>query len=293
MKKVAVTGGSGGAGHFVIMELLANGYTCVNVDMVAPKEELCPFIKVDLNDYQAVHAALAGCDGIVHFAANPHPDENHIEAADRFANNTTTLYNVFNAAREHGIKRVVWASSETVFGYPFENNLPPKLPIDESLPKAPQNGYALSKAICENLAEQMAALYDMSFVGLRLSNVLYDDPTATANFQDIPSYWDDMGKRMGNLWCYIDARDTARACRLGLEANTTGAEVFGIAATDTIMKQPTRELAAAIMPSVPIDAGLTGRQSTMDGHKAKVMLGFEAEHTWQTVLGLNQNGEPA
>ena len=124
MKTIAVTGGSDGAGHFILRELLDRGYACLNINIRAPKEELCPFRQVNMNRYADVFDSLEGADALVHFAANPHPDDAHPSAADRFANNTGSLFNAFNAAPARGIERVVWASSETVYGFPFETNRP-------------------------------------------------------------------------------------------------------------------------------------------------------------------------
>ena len=290
MKKIAVTGGSGGAGQFVVKELLAHDYEVLNLDKVVPPVPLCPFLTLDLCDYATLYHGLEGCDGIVHFGGNPHPDDNHFEGADRFANNTVACFNVFNAAQAHGIKRIVWASSETVNGFPFVNNLPAYAPVDETTAIDPQNAYAISKASTENIAEMMAKLYGMTIIGLRLSNVLYDDETVEPSFQKIPSYWTDTNARRFNLWGYIDARDSARATRLALEADITGAEVFSITASDTIMNIPTRDLLEMAMPEVPIRDGLTGRESITDCHKAKIMLGFEPEYRWSDILALNEDG---
>ncbi|MEO0989710.1 MAG: NAD(P)-dependent oxidoreductase [Pseudomonadota bacterium] len=292
MATVCVTGGSGGAGGAVIQHLIAHGYDCVNLDQSPPKDRFCPFREVDLRDYPSVYEAMAGSDALVHFAGNPHPDSNHHAAADRFANNTVALYNAFNAAQAHGIKRVVWASSETIFGFPFQTNRPPHVPMDETAPRAPQNGYAISKAISEDIAELMAGLYGMTFIGLRLSNVLYDDPEAEPSFQKIPGYWEDPEHRKFNLWGYIDARDSARAVRLALESDLEGAHVFTIAAPDTIMRQSSVDLVTSTMPSVPVHPGLTGRTALLDCHKARVMLGWEPEYTWARVLGLTEDGSP-
>lgn len=126
-------------------------------------------------------STLVGAESVVHFGGNPNPDDEHFGAAACFENNTIALYNVFNAAQAQGIKRVVWASSETIFGFPFENSTPQSIPLTETSLKQPQNGYALSNVISEDLAEQMARLYGMTFFGLRLSNVLYDDAAAEAS----------------------------------------------------------------------------------------------------------------
>lgn len=290
-KRVCVTGGSGGAGHAVIFELLEHGFECLNLDVKAPKEELCDFNQVDLCDYASVHKAMTDCDHLVHFAGNPHPDDDHHGAADRFANNTVSAFNAFNAAAAHGIKRVVWASSETIFGFPFETYQPPEVPLDETADPAPQTGYAVSKALTETMAELMAGMHGMTFVGLRLSNILYDDEAAVPSFQKIPGYWEDDFSRKFNLWGYVDSRDAARAVRLSLQARLVGAHVFNIAAIDTIMRQPSRELIEATMPGVHMHAGLTGRRAMLDCNKARVMLGWEPRHTWGEILGID--GQPS
>ncbi len=286
MKTIAVTGGSGGAGHFIIRELLERGYGCVNIDIDAPKEPLCAFRQTDMNSYGDVFDSLAGADALVHFAANPHPDDEHIGAADRFSNNTTILFNAFNAAREHGIKRVVWASSETVYGFPFETNRPHAIPVTEESPLQPQGGYALSKVVSEELARRMHTLYDMDFIGLRLSNVLYDDKDAVPSFQKIPGYWDDPAQRRFNLWGYVDARDVADVVGKALEVDFSGAGTFNIAAPDTIMKQDGRTLIDAVFPGVPIDAGFEGRDAMLCCRKARRVLGFDPQYTWSRVLGI-------
>ncbi len=287
--RVCVTGGSGGAGHAVIQDLIVHGYECVNLDINPPRDEICPFVQTDMTDYAAVHAALEGCDSLVHFAGNPHPDNDHLEAADRFSNNTVALFNAFNAAVTHGITRIVWASSETIFGFPFETNRPRKVPLTETSPPDPQTGYAVSKAASETIAELMATQYGTTFIGLRLSNVLYDDPAAVPSFQKIPGYWDDPSGRKFNLWGYVDSRDAARAVRLALTSDISGAHVFNIAARDTIMKQPSAALIDAVMPGVERDASMTGRQAMLDCSKAKDLLGWEPEYTWEDVLGTSPN----
>lgn len=287
MKRVSVTGGSGGAGRAVIEHLTAHGYECRNIDINPPKDELGCFRQVDLCDYEALYGAMAGTDLLVHFAGNPHPDNDHFTAADRFQNNTVSLFNAFNAAAALGMKRVVWASSETIFGFPFATNIPPHVPLKEDDAPDPQTGYAVSKRASEVIADLMAKQHGMTFAGLRLSNVLYDDVNAVPSFQKIPGYWDDLASRKFNLWGYIDSRDAARSVRLALEADFTGAEVFNIAATDTIMRQPSRALIESQMPGTKIDPKMSNRQAMLDCTKARDMLGWEPEYTWAEVLGIS------
>lgn len=271
----------------MIEDLLAHGFDCVNLDINPPRTKHCDFVQIDLTDYEGVFTAMAGCDLLVHYAGYPHPDDDHWGSADRFANNTVTFFNAVNAAIAHGITRVVWASSETIFGYPFQSNWPARVPLSETSTPDPQTGYAISKAASERTAELLAKLHGITIVGLRLSNVLYDDVSAVPSFQKIPGYWDDLAHRKFNLWGYVDSRDAARAVRLGLTTDLSGAEIFNIAATDTVMKQDTRDVLAAVMPKTKIDPGLSGRQALLDCSKARKMLGWVPDYHWTDVLGIN------
>ncbi len=124
--------------------------------------------------------------------------------------------NVFLAAADRKVDRVVWASSETTLGLPFD--VPPLYaPVDEAHYPFPTSTYSLSKVAAEAMAEQVSAWSGIPFVALRLSNVL--DPE---DYQAFPDYWPDAMSRKWNLWGYIDARDAASAFRLALESVTTG-----------------------------------------------------------------------
>ena len=81
-----------------------------------------------------------------------------------------STYNVFNAAMLLGIKRVVWASSETALGIPYVDTPPQYAPLDE-LHTYPNSSYALSKMVCEEIARQFHRWSGITFVGFRLSNI--------------------------------------------------------------------------------------------------------------------------
>ena len=136
MTKIAVTGGSGKAGRYVVRDLLDHGYQVVNVDVVPPAQSLTRFRQADLTNLGEVFEALDGVEAVVHLAAIPNPDRftpGHI-----FHNNTMGCYNVFTAAMQLKLARVVWASSETTLGLPFEREKPAYAPIDEQHPLYPE-----------------------------------------------------------------------------------------------------------------------------------------------------------
>src|SRR5580658_4535180 len=244
MKSVIVTGGSGKAGSAAIRELLKHGYQVMNVDLAAPAELLCHFMKTDLNDLgQAVdalrlaagtidrrRASIGEPSAIVHLAGIPAPGL--APDATIFQNNMMTTYNVFSAAIRAGIERVVWASSETIYGLPFTRSPPAFAPVTEDHPLAPETGYALAKTLCEKMAGGMNRWNPGTrFVGLRISNIF-----EVRDYATIPSFWDDPGLRKWNLWSWVDSRDVGQSCRLGLEADVAGADIFTIAAADTLMQ---------------------------------------------------------
>jgi nucleoside-diphosphate-sugar epimerase len=290
MASVIVTGGSGKAGRATIRELLEQGHQVMNLDTVAPAEPLCHFMKTDLNDLgQTIdglgllagtidrrRASIGEPSAVIHLAGIPAPGL--APDATVFQNNMMSTYNVFSAALRLGIKRVVWASSETTYGLPFTRTPPISAPVTEEHPLAPETGYALAKTLCEKMAIEMNRWHPAtSFVGLRISNIF-----EAHDYQQIPSFWDDPALRRWNLWSWVDARDVAQSCRLALEANLSGAEIFTIAAADTLMRTPSRELMAAAFPGVPIDPKLGPFDTLLSIDKARRILGYAPQHTWRT-----------
>ncbi len=288
-KSVVVTGGSGKAGRAVIRELLDHGYAVMNVDLVPPREALCHFFKADLNDMgQAVDALrraagtvdrrrspLGEAEAVIHLAGIPAPSL--APDAVTFQNNMMTTYNVFSAATLLGLKRIVWASSETAYGLPLTRTPPLFAPVTEDHPLSPETGYALAKVLCEEMAGQMHRWNPgTSFIGFRISNI-FEEP----DYDAIPSYWADPSLRRWNLWSWVDSRDVAQACRLALEAEIAGAEHFTIAAADTLMQEPSRALMAKAFPGVPVRDGLGTHETLLSIEKARRFLGYAPKHTWR------------
>jgi nucleoside-diphosphate-sugar epimerase len=270
--RIVVTGGSGKAGRWVVRDLREHGHDVLNVDVVhdGSAHGLC--VLADLTDLGQADDVLRGADAVVHLAAIPAPEIR--PEGETFRINTLSTWNVFHAAASASLGRVVWASSETVLGLPFDR--PPDFaPIDETITPRPESSYALSKLVGETLAEQVNRQTGIPFVGLRISNIM--EPPDYARFE---SWQGDPRVRKWNLWGYVDARDVAAACRLAVEGSTTGAEVAIVAAADTTMRRPSMELLAEVFPDVPLRREISGRETLLAIDHARELLGYEPAHSW-------------
>lgn len=278
MKRIVVTGGSGKAGRAVVRDLLDHGYEVLNVDLLPPRERLARFLTVDLTDFGQTVEALHGADAVVHLAAIPSSGLQTEEATFRV--NTGSTYNVFSAATMLGLRRIVWASSETTLGLPFDDPRPAYAPIDEQHPLYPNSSYALSKVLMEEMARQFSRRTGVPIVGLRFSNIM-----EVERYEQFPGFWADPRERKWNLWGYVDARDVARSCRLALEADIQGAEAFIIAAADTVMNRPSRDLMAEVFPGVPLRGEIAGHETLLSIGKARRLLDYAPQHSWRDHVG--------
>ena len=280
-RRVAVTGAAGKLGRAVVRHLSESGWRVLSLDRDRPAQDTGEFLTVDLTDYGQVLEALTGgvdeheeVEAVVHLAAVPAPGL--LPNAATFANNAAATYNVFAATRAAGIRNLVWASSETVLGLPFDTP-PPYVPVDEEYRPRPESTYSLVKALEEEMAHHFCR-WDagLKMVGLRFSNVM--DPEDYAQF---PGFDADPHLRKWNLWGYIDARDGAQAVRLALEHDGTGTEVFIIANADTVMSRSSADLMAEVFPGVEARRELGEHETLLGIDKARRVLGYEPQHSWR------------
>jgi nucleoside-diphosphate-sugar epimerase len=275
--RVVVTGGNGKAGRWVVRDLREHGHSVLSVDLRHDPWEWDDRCRIaELTDYGQAVEVLAGADAVVHLAAIPAPGIR--PAADTFRINITSTYNVFAAAEANGVGRVVWASSETVLGLPFDTP-PLYAPIDEAIEPRPESSYALSKLASETLAAQFARKTGTPHVGLRISNIMEPD-----DYRRFPTFWDDPHLRKWNLWGYVDCRDVAQACRLGLSAPVQGAEVCIVAAADTVMTRDSADLMAEVFPDVPLKRPLRGRETLLAIDHVRDVLGYAPAHRWSDEI---------
>ncbi|RYF80524.1 MAG: NAD(P)-dependent oxidoreductase [Comamonadaceae bacterium] len=164
LPRLLLTGAAGGLGQ-VLRERLAPLAQVLRISDIAalgeargPQEEAVP---CDLADKQAVDALVAGCDAIVHLGgvSVERPFEEILEA------NIKGTFHLYEAARRHGVKRVVFASSNHVIGFYRQDE-----PIDAYAPRRPDGYYGLSKSFGEDLAQFYFDRYGIETVSIRIGS---------------------------------------------------------------------------------------------------------------------------
>lgn len=277
--RIALTGSTGKLGRVVARELRASGHEVIGMDVVGAREP--DFVQVDLTDYGQVVDAFAGVndthdgiDAVVHLGAIPAPGIRTDVAT--FHNNMPATFNVFWAAVRLGIRRIVYASSETVLGLPFDAP-PPYVPVDEEYPPRPESVYSLVKTLEEQLATELVRWHpELSITALRFSNVMVPE-----DYAEFPDFDADARRRKWNLWGYIDARDGAQAIERALENAPVGFDRFIIAAADTVMSRPNAELLAEVFPDVPVTRAVAPNETLLSIDKARRVLGYAPQHSWR------------
>src|SRR5664280_1012284 len=168
-----VTGGAGFIGSHLVDALVSTGVTVrvlddlssgrrENLERAAGKVE---FVEGDIQNLSCVRKACDGVDLVFHLAAVGSVPRSMRDPAHTLAVNVGGTANVFAACREFGVRRVVYASSSSVYG---DSETLPKREGEEGRPLSP---YALSKRMNEDLADVFARCYGMELIGLRYFNV--------------------------------------------------------------------------------------------------------------------------
>lgn len=295
--RVVVTGGSGKAGQYVIKELLKAGHTILNLDLVQ-----CPIpeaftVQTDLTVSGQVFSAISGQfrlaepfppglpptpDAVIHLAGYSRnmiaPDE------ETFRANTLSTYNVIEAACKLGIKKIIIASSVTVYGTSFALGDVdfPSFPVDETVDTNPTDTYAIAKLCGERVARGFAARFNADIYALRIGRIFapeeYNEPLFTS-YVHTPERWKAHG------WSYIDARDLGQMCVLGLQKSGLGFRVFN-ATNDTITNyESTEAFLKRVSPNTPFTRPMGEVEAPISNASVKELLGFREEHPWKKYFG--------
>jgi nucleoside-diphosphate-sugar epimerase len=289
--KMVVTGGSGKVGRYVVDEVSREHQVTV-FDRVAPEADV-QFVQGDITDPEACRSAFRGADAVLHLAAIPHP---LTEAPSRIMQvNVVGTYCVLDACAEMGVRRLVMASTDSVYGFFFQRDFtgaspsgsafapgparPERLPIDERHPARAHDPYGLSKILCERAAESYSRAVRLNVICLRLMGVWTPDRYPVAR-----SILGNADRGALNLWTYVEPRDVAQAFRLAAEAERVEPfDVMLVAAADAATPLDVRQLVAKYYPNVEVTAPLSRDSSLYDCSRAAQMLGYSPKHSWRTL----------
>lgn len=298
MGRIVVTGGSGKAGQSIISELLDAGHTILNLDLAPMTHPSVHTLKTDLADSGQVFNALSGQwaltepfpeglpprpDAVIHMAGYARnmlvPDN------ETFRANTQGTYNICEAACKLGIRKIIIASSITVYGVAFaqgDKNYP-SFPIEEDQDVCPTDTYAIAKLCNERVARGFAARFGADIYILRIGHVIGPEEYNQEIFYSYvhePALWKVHG------WAYIDSRDLGGMCEAGLKTDGLGFQVFN-ATNDSITNlTPTEEFLRGKYPDTPITRELGQFEAPLTNAKIKRLLGFQEKHGWRKYFNL-------
>lgn len=301
MSRILVTGSAGRLGRSVVAVLRERGNEVIGVDRVAEASD--PSARAaDLTDAKAAAEVIAAVapDAVVHLAAIAVPFS--APEAVILRTNATLAFNVMQGAVDAGVRKVVTASSPTVFGYGAPAGwVPERLPLDEDVPPAPWNAYALSKLIAERTAQMFAAqLGDaVRFAAFRPCYVIAPEEWAGAPTQQghtVRQRLDDPALSAPALFNYVDARDVALFLDRLLEAfdQIPNAQTFMVGAADALATRPLAELMPQYLPQLTdVARELTGTAPAFSIQKAQRLLGWLPQHDWRTELAAADASRPA
>ncbi len=278
-RDVVVTGAAGHLGRHVLAAFRQAGWTARGLDIVA--DEASGVEPADLRDPETARRCLAGAAVVAHCAALPRPVG--YAADDVFATNIALMYAAIDGAEQGGATRIVYASSFSILGLPFAPNRPhlSALPVTEAAPAAPQDVYAVTKWLGEEMLDAYVRRTGRTAVSLRLPWIHTPDSFAA---QVVPIR-DDPASSL-HLWAWIDARDAGRAFVAAAEAEIDGHQRLFVTASESFSTRPSAALAAEGWPDVSVTGDLTDHASLISSAKARETIGFSPSFRWADYPGV-------
>lgn len=297
--RILFTGGSGKAGRHAVSYLLNQGHRVLNLDLtpldiVGVDNRIADVTEAgQVFDVMASYAGydelesgngVPKFDAVVHFAAIPRlllTSDNEC-----YRVNTIGTYNVIDAAVKFGIRKIIFASSETTYGICFADGmrLPDYLPIDEEHSVVPEDSYAMSKVANEVTAKCFQRRSGIDIYGLRINNVV--EPHEYE--QNFPKYFKNPEVRLRNIFAYIDARDLGHMVDQCLKTDGLGFQIFNVSNDEHSVAKSSNELIERYYKGVPIKSDEL-KETFFSNTKAKKLLGFAPQHNWWKYVEADNN----
>ncbi|MDQ7799465.1 MAG: SDR family oxidoreductase [Candidatus Edwardsbacteria bacterium] len=290
--KYLVTGGAGFIGSNLTAELLNSGAQVRVLDnfSTGKRENLLPFkghqnmelIEGDLRSFHIVRQAVKGIDYVLHQGALPSVPRSIADPITTNDVNILGTLNVLEAAKEFGVKRVVYASSSSIYGDS------PTLPKTEDMPVRPLSPYALSKYTGERYCQIYHRVYGLETVCLRYFNVFGPNQDPTSQYSAvIPKFIKSIREDRQPI-IYGDgtqSRDFTYVANvvfaniLACRASNVSGEVFNIACSEShnlndLVGEVNKILGKNIKPIYQTERSGDVKYSLADVKKARKILNY-------------------
>lgn len=278
--RILVTGADGKIGRAVVDALLLDGTLVTALSLSYERPSRADRVLTgDAGDADLVAGALDDVDAVVHLAAIPHPTL--ADPYDGFRSNVSATFNVLSQAATRGVRRAVLASSINAIGVPLNAKAaaPAYFPLDELVPIDIADWYSLSKQCDEHSAAMISRSTGMPTVAIRFPHTESHERLLESARRTLANPEDTM--REG--WSYLDLRDAVDVVRRAIHSTVTGSHVLQVSAPDTLLAQQTTTLLESYAPGVPVRQPLKGSAPLVDSSRARVLLGFTAQHSiWES-----------
>lgn len=295
-----VTGGAGFIGSNIAEKLVANGEKVRVIDnfLTGKQENMntfidkIQFIKGDIRDLETVTRAMDDVDYVIHQAALPSVPKSVELPIESNEHNTNGTLNILYAAKEAGVKRVVYAASSSAYG-----NQPQSPKVETMLPM-PMSPYAVNKLAGEHYCASFTTVYGLETVALRYFNVFgpRQDPTSFYSAV-IPKFISSLMKNEAPIiygdgeqsrdFTYID--NVVNGNLLACKAEGVGGHMFNLACGESFtLNQLFKDLQDIMETSIePVyEEARVGdvKHSLADIEKAKKQLGFDVQISFKEGL---------
>jgi len=300
MASYVVTGGAGFIGSHIVEELLRRNEPVRVIDnfVTGKRENVEPFkkaeiIEADLAETKNLAQLLKGADYVIHQAAIPSVPKSIIDPVKSHQANVNGTLQLLVACREAGVKRVVYASSSSLYGDS------PTLPKHEGMMPNPLSPYGAQKLFGEIYCQVFTRSYGLETVSLRYFNVFGPRQDATSQYSGVlalfipavlenrrPTIYGD-GEQSRDF-TYV--RNVVEANLLACTVPAVGGQVFNIACGDRItvnsmLQQINKITGKDISPVYANQRAGDIKHSQADITRAKEHLGYQPKVTFEEGLG--------
>jgi nucleoside-diphosphate-sugar epimerase len=291
MAVYVVTGGGGFIGSHIVEELIRRGQTVKVIDnfSTGKRENVEPFktraevIEADIADANNLREVLKGVDYVIHQAAIPSVPKSMLEPVKSHHANVNGTLNLLLSARDAGVKRVVYASSSSLYGDS------PTLPKHEAMMPKPLSPYGAQKLFAEIYCQVFTRAYGLETVSLRYFNVFGPRQDATSQYSGVLALFIPavlQGRRPTIYGDGLQSRDftyvqnVVEANLLACTVPGVGGEVFNVACGDRItvnsmLQQINKITGKDISPIYAESRAGDIKHSQADITRAKEKLGYE------------------